>query len=153
MRHSNRVHVAGIVFAALPVLAVVSCSEGRDPGQRPGAEGVREVIPLYTRALADGDGSKACSLMSMAAQEALAKRTVNDGCLQSVQTVADGLDPASAVALREVKMKDPQVDGSSATVELQLNPSQQGAIDALGSTTLSLVQIDERWHIDALSAE
>ncbi|RKN38676.1 hypothetical protein [Micromonospora endolithica] len=143
---------ARIALAVLPVLAVVSCSEGRDPGHRPGAEGVREIIPLYTRALADGDGPKACSLMSKAAQEALAKRAANDDCLQSVKSVANRLDQASAAALREVKMKDPQVNAGKATVELQLDGSQQGAIDALGSTTLTLVQIDERWHIDAVPA-
>lgn len=148
MSRSQRLVAARIALAVLPILAVVSCSEGRDPGHRPGPEGVREVIPLYTSALADGDGTQACSLMSKAAQEELAKRAASADCLQSVKTVAGRLDQASAAALREVKMKDPQVNGGNATVDLQLD-GQQGAIDALGSATLTLVQIDERWHIDA----
>ncbi|MFE9957084.1 hypothetical protein [Micromonospora sp. NPDC005299] len=152
MRRSMRVLTVRIALATLPVLAVVSCSEGRDPGQRPGAEGVREVVPLYASALADGNGTRACALMSKAAQDALAKRAAGDNCPQSVKTVAGRLDQASAAALRKVKMKDPQVDGGTATVELQLDGSQQGVTDALGSTKLTLVQIDDRWHIDAVPA-
>lgn len=106
---------------------------------------------MYTRALADGDGTRACSLMSAAAQEELAKRLAGADCLQSIKTIAGRLDQALAAALREVKMKDPQVNGGIATVDLQLD-GQQGAIDALGSATLTLVQIDERWHVDAASA-
>lgn len=151
MSRSQRVRAARIALAVLPVMAIVSCSEGRDPGHRVGPEGVREIVPLYASALADGNATQACALMSKAAQEALAKRAAGGDCLQSVKAVAGRLDPASAAALRKVKMKDPQVNGGNATVELQLD-GQQGAIDALGSTTLTLVQIDERWHIDAASA-
>jgi hypothetical protein len=140
-----------LALAVLPALSTVACTEtgSSDIGHRPGAEGVREVIPAYTRALADGDGPGACSLMSEAAQDALKERTESADCLQGVKTASERLNAQSATALREVKMKDPQVNGGNASAELSLDSSQQGVIDAIGSTTLTLVQIDARWHIDA----
>lgn len=147
-------------FTLLAVGAVAGAALGGcgatgndDVGARPGADGVRDVVSVYATALADGDGGRACSLMSMPAQEALKRRANAPDCLQGVRSVAEGLDAQSVSALRDLEVGEPRVGGEKATVGVKLTDAgRDGAVRALGGAELHLVRIDARWHIDAGAA-
>ncbi|WP_433825906.1 hypothetical protein ACQP2E_27830 [Actinoplanes sp. CA-015351] len=143
-----RIAAVALTATALTAGTLAGCGgDGNaDVGAKPGAEGVRDVVSVYAKALADGDGQRACSLMSKPAQDALRTRTKGADCLDAVKKVSPD---AAAAGLGQVKFEDPQVSGDNATVKVSLAAdAKDGALKALGSEQLKLVQIDARWHID-----
>jgi hypothetical protein len=136
-------------------VAVTGCraDEDLEPGLEPGAEGIKAVIQTYAKAVADGDGPRACSLMSRTAQEALIQRTgVAGSCLTAVEAIAEPLSEDAKTALADLEVTDingAETTAASATATVDA-PGADEAASALGGTVFTLSVADARWGIDSV---
>jgi hypothetical protein len=151
MRTSRSIAVASLAGATILALGGCSQHENTDPGAAPGEQGIRDVVSVYSQALADGDGPRACSLMSPTAQHSLVARTAASDCLAAVKTVHDGLSSEAAGALPSVEVTAITQEGDDAaaiTVSFP-DPGMTEATAAVGGQALHVVRVDARWGIDA----
>lgn len=135
----------GLALLLLTVTLSSCGGGGGDVGAAPGREGVEEVVPVYTAALADGDGPRACSLMTVDAQDQLVADTGTADCLHAVIATSQGLSPEAANALRDVTVRRVEVTDNAATVSL--GEDGEVAARALGGSTLQLVREEEHWLV------
>lgn len=139
----------------LAALGVAGCGGDDDfePGLKPGAEGIIAVIETYAAGLADGDGPRACSLMSKPAQQALIDRSGGDGnCLAAITATAEELPDDAITALRELEVGDitgAETTSASASVTLT-GPGADAAREALGGVTFQMSVTDARWGIESV---
>ena len=150
MRIHRSIAVASLAGAL--ALAVSGCSqhENTDPGAAPGEAGIRDVVSVYSQALADGDGPRACSLMSATAQHSLVARTASGDCLSAVKALHDGLSSEAAEALPSVEVTaitQESPEAAAITVSFP-EPGTDGATAAVGGRSLHVVRVDARWGID-----
>ncbi len=138
-----------LAFALLPV-ALSACGGGDpDVGADPGEDGVRDVVRVFSAALADGDGPRACSLMSVRAQQRLVARAKASDCLTAVTTVSTTLSPEAASALRSASPDTVTTRDSRAEVDLAQAGIPPAAVEAaFPGPVWHLGVEDARWHID-----
>jgi len=143
-------------LALLAGTALAGCGgpgEDFDPGHQPGAEGISAVIRVNARALADGDGPRACSLMSRAAQEEVMQRSgVTGNCLDAIKAISEPLSDEARTALADVEVEG--ISGettTSATATAALSGTgAEEATTALGGTAFTMSVEDARWGIDSV---
>jgi hypothetical protein len=127
--------------------------EDFDPGLKPGAEGITAVIEITARAIADGDGPRACSLMARTAQEEVVQRSgVTSNCLDAIKAISEPLSDEARTALADVQVTD--IDGEETTsASATATASGAGAEEAtaaLGGTAFTMSVAEARWGIDSI---
>ncbi|WP_336031651.1 hypothetical protein [Geodermatophilus sp. FMUSA9-8] len=143
-------------LALLAGTALAGCGgpgEDFDPGHQPGAEGITAVIRVYGKAIGEGDGPRACSLMSRAAQEQVMERSgVPGNCLDAVSAIAEPLSDDARTSLADVQVTD--IDGEETTsASATATASGAGAEEAtaaLGGTVFTMSVAEARWGIDSI---
>jgi hypothetical protein len=149
-----RVQASAFVLplAIVTSLMLTGCGadEDFDPGLKPGAEGITAVIQIYSEAIAEGNGPRACSLMSRAAQDALIQRSgVTGNCLAAVTAISERLSEDAIAALEDVNLSDfsgEETTSASATATTA-GPGADEATAALGGTDFTMSVEEERWGI------
>lgn len=113
------------------------------------------MIETYAAALADGDGPRACSLMSATAQQALIDRSDSSGnCLTAVTATAEELPDDAVTALHQLAVGDiTGAETTSASASVTLNgPGADEARAALGGATFQMSVTDARWGIESVQS-
>lgn len=142
---------ARLIVAALATGALLSgCSGGNaDVGADLGEDGVKDVVRVYSKALADGDGPRACSLMSVPAQRDLIARFKAQDCLTAVKSASSSLSPAAAAALRKVSPDSVTVIGQQAKVDLGKAGVPASAVSGvMPAPIMTLSVVESRWAVD-----
>lgn len=146
----RRLHrpVLGIGCTLLFLLA--GCSSGNtDVGADLGEDGVRDVVQVFAKALADGDGPRACSLMSVPAQRSMIARVKAGDCLTAVTSASKSLPPGAADALRSLEPRNIALNGQRARVDLAASGvTAEQVAGVLPGTTMDLSVQDARWAVD-----
>jgi hypothetical protein len=151
-----RPRTALLSLGLLAGAALTGCGgpgEDFDPGLKPGAEGITAVIEITARAIADGDGPRACSLMARTAQEEVMQRSgVTSNCLDAIKAISEPLSDEARTALADVQVTD--IDGeettsASATATVP-GAGAEEATAALGGTAFTLSVAEARWGIDSI---
>jgi hypothetical protein len=134
----------------IALLAVASASALACGGESGDAEveSPGEVAVGYLSALADADGDAACGHLTDEVQRQLAERVPGvDSCQTAVSEIGGVLPDAAAKELREVKVSEEHVDGSSARVELTAGGRYESPG---GPDPVRLRKTSEGWKIAAL---
>ncbi|MGY2067059.1 hypothetical protein [Blastococcus sp. SYSU DS0619] len=127
--------------------------EDFDPGLEPGAEGITAVIEITAKAIADGDGSRACSLMARTAQEEVMQRSgVTSNCLDAIKAISEPLSDEARSALADVQVTD--IEGEETTSAYATATASGAAAEeataALGGTAFTMSVAEARWGIDSI---
>ena len=97
---------------------------------------VRGVLKTYLRAVADGDGAKACDQMTPAAQRQLVEGVLGArDCRHAVGLFAERLPGRLKDTMRDPTIEDVEVDDSRATVNVK--DVERGALE----------KVDGEWKI------
>ena len=125
---------------ATSLTAAVLVAGCGDEDKRPEPEQVTAAVTDYARAFGDGDGDKACSLLTPAAKEAFTKRVSTlvgtRDCPEAVEKLQAVAGPNVTGPFQEAKASDPKVSGETATVKLMA-----GA----GVEEVKLEKVDGEW--------
>lgn len=145
--------ISASVLCMVVLVAMSGCgNEHEDVSAVPGENGAEKVITVFARALADGDGARACSLLSEQAQLELQARVGGGDCLAAVRAASEGMSPEAAETLRDVDLSDTRADGDVATTKVTLSGRGAAeAAEALGGTTARLVRVEAHWEIQPTS--
>lgn len=134
----SRVRSASLTSLALAVL-VAGCGGGSKGSDR---EQVRSSVTDYAHAFGDGDGKKACSQLTAAAQASFVTRV---SALTGTRDCAQAIDKLHAVAgaaitgpFQDAKVTAVKITGDSATATLSAGG---------GSTTVPLSKQGGEWKI------
>jgi hypothetical protein len=132
-----------LVPFALLVAIVTGCGGGD------GAASPADAVKAYNRAVADGDGGRACAQLDRSAQEELqqaAQGAIRDSCKQIIDTVAAFYDESAKRRLREADVSsEPQGDQAIATFAA---PTALGGADR--PQTYHLRKVGGDWKIASL---
>jgi hypothetical protein len=145
-----------VPIALLAGTALAGCGgpgEDFDPGARPGAEGITAVIEIYAKAIANGDGPRACSLVSKAVQdEVIGRSGVTGNCLEAVKAISEPLSEEAKNALADAQVTDISGEATTnATATLVLDGIGAGeATTALGGSSFSMSVEEARWGIASI---
>jgi hypothetical protein len=115
---------------------------------------VTAVTRRYFVAIAGGNGTEACSLLSASAKQSLGrsvkaveaftyKHTTVD-CVKQVEAARSLLSPQARAAMRNVQLGVPAVSGRSATIR---------AISGSRTNNVRLVMTSDGWVIDGVAAQ
>lgn len=129
-----------VTFAVL--LSGCSSSSPDEPGLPAGPDGASAVINAWSRAMINGDGPRACSLMDKEAQAALTMTSQATDCLQAV-SVWDTKNSSAQVL--ESQEADIRVNDDTASYTVQRPNSFPSELTHQGE--LRLRRIEERWTI------
>jgi hypothetical protein len=141
-----------VAMSLMGMAMLTGCSDKHDVGQLPGAEGVEEVPPAIGAAMAIGDGSKACSLMSANFQNRLVAKLRAKNCPDSIALAAGTLSTSDKSWLRAMTVEDIKVTGSNATGRIARVSAVPTAVRSLfGSENLTFRNEFERWELDGVS--
>jgi hypothetical protein len=137
-----------LVPVAAASLGLVACSSGAasDITAVPGGDGAAMVVTAYAKALAHGDGARACSLASPEMQRDLLAQTRSGNCLESVKSIATSLVAGQgAEVLRDIEVVDARLaeDGRVATIQVDAGSSAH-----LGGAYVTLLWEEQHWQID-----
>jgi hypothetical protein len=128
-------------------LALSACSGApSDITAIPGGDGAAVVVTAYARALADGDGARACSLASLGLQQNLVAQTSSRNCLDSVRSIAGRLAAnKGAGTLRGLEILDTTVteNGQLATIRIDAASSEY-----LGGTYVTVLRDEQHWQVE-----
>ncbi len=139
-----------LVVAVLPG-ALSACGGGNpDVGANPGEDGVRDVVRVFAAALAEGDGPRACSLMSARAQQSLLARAPKaSNCPAAVTTLAGTIPPAAATALRSASPDAVTIHDTRAQVDLAQAGIPPAAVEGVFPGPVWHLHVEDlRWGID-----
>jgi hypothetical protein len=129
------------VCLLLVMLVVGSCGGGS------AEDDVRASWEAAARAVADGNATEFCALVSAAGREEIAGRTGGLECESAVRLLAARLTPGEKEQIRATEIANVEVDGDAATVSYEAS----GALADVGFTGLtSLRRIDERWLLEGI---
>jgi hypothetical protein len=143
-------------LALLTGAALTGCGglgEDFDPGLKPGAEGITAVIQTFARAVAEGDGPRACSLMARSAQQEVIQRSgVTGNCLTAVTEISEQLSDDARASLADVAVSG--ITGEETTSAFATATASGAAADdatgALGGTAFTMSVADARWGIESI---
>jgi len=121
-----------VVALAVLVLAAGCGSDGGGD-----IDQARDAVGDYFTAIAEGDGARACGLMTEQAQEQFADEGGTASCDEAVERLGDQLSDEDLGPLR-----DPQVD-------VTLNRDKATASVEDGPSDITVVKVDGRWLVDA----
>jgi hypothetical protein len=116
---------------AITVAAVLIASAGCGVGE-PGAEGkIAQTADEYLRALADGDGRKACEQLAGSAKAALARP-----CIEEMRAIRVRVGAAALTA------------AADRGVEIDVDEGRGSAeVPGLGGARFELVRVGDEWEI------
>ena len=87
-----------------------------------GEDDVEATLNSYVDAFVDGDGAKACSLMSAQTRTQFTNRvkliTKTSDCGKSIETIRKQAGPTVLAALKKTEVSDVKVDGDTASAKL-----------------------------------
>jgi hypothetical protein len=106
-----------LAATALGVVALIASACGEDEKSDP--DQVKEVVSDFYAALADGDGAKACDLVTGSAEARLSLR--RSSCEEAVNQAGERLDDDLKEELRKIEVKDIKVEGDEATCTATAN--------------------------------
>jgi hypothetical protein len=108
---------------------------------------VRAAWEAAARAVANGNATEFCALVSTAGREEIASRTGGLECESAVRLLAARLTPGEKEQIRATEIANVEVDGDAATVSYEAS----GALADVGFTGVtSLRRIDERWLLEGI---
>ena len=128
--------------ATLLLLAVSAIASGCTSDE----DKIRHVVQDYNAAVGDGDGTKACALLTkrgreivhaLALEELLSDRT--SGCESTIDALGDFKEGSEIKELESAKIGDVRIRGTAAKAELR---------SAEGLATAQLKQQDGEWRVD-----
>jgi hypothetical protein len=86
------------------------------------SDDAKSAVKDYVNAFVNGDGHKACSLMTAATRQQFVKRsralTKTTDCASAIEAIRTQAGQAAMGALKKVTFSDPHVAGDTATVKL-----------------------------------
>ena len=92
---------------------------------------------MYKRQVQDGDGGKACGLLTERA-----KRTIERSgsrCAEAISSIKSGAANQLASRLKDAEVENVKVKGDTASAEIKLDPITQ---------TVNLVKQDGTWKLE-----
>jgi hypothetical protein len=108
---------------------------------------VRAAWRAAARAVADGNATEFCALVSAAGREEIAARTGGLECESAVRLLAARLTAGEKEQIRATEVASVEVDGDAATVSYE----SSGALADVGFTgRTALRRIDERWLLEGI---
>jgi hypothetical protein len=114
-----RAAIAGVVLVASAALALRACGGTSDD------DSVRHVVTGYLAAVADGDGKRACALMTSGEAQrvastflAHAEGTGAAACPQAMKALAKAAPRSARDGLRHVRITAVKISGDHATVTI-----------------------------------
>jgi hypothetical protein len=123
-------------------------SESSPGSEEAEANSPEEVTLGYLSALAAGDGDAACGYLTGEVQRQLAERVPGAGsCLTAISKVGGALPDGAANSLRETKVSEQHVVGSTARVELS---GDDRYVAPGGTDPVRLRKTSKGWKIAAL---
>lgn len=118
-----------ILLAALAV-TVTACGESE-------ADRAKSSVEDYLHAVQDGDGGKACGLLTDRAKQAIERS--GPRCAQAISSIKNGAASQLASRLKDAKVENVKVKGDTASAEIKLDPITQ---------TVNLVKQDGKWKLE-----
>ena len=110
------------VPAAVAVLALAGCGGGSSSSGDP-----KQVVQDYLNAFTNGDGAKACSLMTKQTRDTFVSRvsaiTKTGDCATAITSLSKKAGPQLLGALKKAKATGVKISGDSATVKLTSGPN------------------------------
>jgi uncharacterized protein DUF4878 len=120
---------------ATAAIAVAGCGGGP-------ADDVESAIKSYIGAFKDGDGEKACSLMTRSTRKQFVTRTKaltkTTDCAAAIEAIRTQAGQPAMDALKKVKVSDVKVNGNTATARLSTGKN---------SSTATLKKEDGAWKV------
>jgi hypothetical protein len=130
---------AGTLLSILAI-ALAGCGGGSSP-----ADDAKSTLKSYLDAFVNGDGAKACGLMSKGTRDQFVSRvkvlTKTTDCTKAITTIRAAAGAPAIDALKKTKISDVKVDGDTATAKLA---------SGSGSTTTVLKKEGGDWKITAI---
>jgi hypothetical protein len=100
-------------------IAATGCGGGDKP---PDADQVTSAVSGYAHAFGDGDGGRACELLTSGARDAFVKRVSalvgTTDCAEAMSKLQSVAGPNVTDPFQDATVRDVMVDGSKATAEL-----------------------------------
>ena len=121
-----RIFIAGL--ASLSLVAFAGCG--------PFGGGPEDTVKDFSKALADGDGGKACDLV---ADEYKEQELGGDECEDAVEEFADQASDEDKDKLRDVEVSDVEEDGDKATAKVKAEGEDEEEVE--------LEKVDGDWKI------
>lgn len=125
--------------AALLLTAIALAASGCGGGP---ADDVKSAVHSYLNAFVDGDGAKACSLMTGATRRQFVEKTKaitkSSDCALAIEAIRTQAGAEVTAALAKLKLDDVKVTGDRATVTLSSGPSK---------TTATLMKEGGAWKV------
>jgi hypothetical protein len=118
-------------------LALVACGGGTSPEDE-----ARAVWETAAKAVAEGNATEFCALVSAEGRREIATRTGGLGCESAVRLLASRLNTHDRDVIRTTEITQVEVQGDEAIVEY----ATTDALAEVGFTgRTSMQRIDERW--------
>jgi hypothetical protein len=108
-----------LVVAALAALVLTAPACGGDDDSQSDADKVKAVVTDFYAALGDGDGAKACDLVTGSAEARLSPGSRS--CEDAVAQEAERYDDDFRGKLRKIQVRDIEVEGDEATCTAKAN--------------------------------
>jgi hypothetical protein len=110
---------AAAALALIAALGAGGCGEGKSQSD---PDAARAAVSGFSSAFGSGDGSKACDLLTPAAQAAIVKRvkvlTAANDCPTAIKRLHDAAGSQVTSAFATARVSDVQVKGAGATARL-----------------------------------
>lgn len=129
-----------LITIAVVALAIIGC------GAAAPEDDVRSAWEAASHAVADGDATEFCALVSSEGKDEITART-GLGCESAVRLLAVQLDTREKDAIRSAAIRQIEVRGDSATVTYDSNAS----LEMVGFTgRTSMTRVDGRWLLSGI---
>ena len=122
--------VRHLVIAAVAALVIAGCGGGSDE------DDVKDAVGAYFKAMGDGDGERACALMTPPSRRRLGGRD----CAEILSTSAKQLDDSDRKVMRDV-----DVGFTTVTIHGDRAFMQDGPDD---NEPIRLEKVDGKWLVD-----
>jgi len=131
--------IAVIVAVLLAAVAAGACGGNAE-------DDVRSSWEAAARAVADGDATGFCAMVSREGKDEITART-GLACEDAVRLLASQLGAADKAAIRGAAISAVQVDGDAATVTYEAGPG----LEQVGFTgRTSMTRVDGRWLLQGI---
>ncbi len=140
-----RATAAGTCLIVL--LGIAACGGDQGASEPPSEMSPREVALSYFRALADGDGRKACGYFTPQLRARSARYVGSRSCAESVRKISTALTPDKRRVLQRARVARVRVRGSDASVRLT-GDKRYAAPD--GPRTIRLRRTPQGWKLASL---
>jgi hypothetical protein len=131
-----------VLVVGLVVLLTGGCGGGKSAEDE-----VRSAWVAAAHAVADGNATRFCSLVSAEGKREIARRTGGLGCESAVRLLGSRLSAGDMNTIRGAEITNVDIHGDAATVSYQ----SSGALAKVGFTgRTSMRKVGERWLLSGL---